>query len=320
MNASVTVSPCTLTVRKGDIFSINITLTNVSNLRGWQFKLYWDRTILNCTLAELRIPNVWSGWNNSYLEAGKGLQNDFNASHGRYWKAIVGAFPAPPFNGSMTLVTFTFKALKAGTTALPLRDVKLVDQDAFPILHVDSGGSVTVLPPPLYMRSDQHTVNGALMYKLATNQTTTSNSTILSAVDPENEAVCYWGVRVWRRMSNGTETELTPGLPMAVVSRPYSGLGLQSANWSCPQTPLAMTDSLVVRVYYRFDYGNYTMSSQFTTVQLNATFLFGQTWTVYYYTRRAYSSQTHSTTMSYFWDNGYYSRIENADYACLSYP
>ena len=81
-----------------------------------------------------------------------------------------------------------------------------------------------------------------------------------------------------------------------------------------------MTDSLVVRVYYRFDYGNYTMSSQFTTVQLNATFLFEQTWTVYYYTRRAYSSQTHSTTISYFWDNGYYSRIENADYAGLSYP
>lgn len=317
VNASVAVTPAVIAAFKGDVFSANVTLTNVSNLIGWEFRLYWNRTVLNCTFAELHVPDVWSG---SYLEVGNGLENFYNTTHGRYWKAVAGAYPAPAFSGSMALVTFTFKALRVGATVLDLRNVILVDAEGLPTAHVDSDGSVTVQPPPLYMRSDQHTVNNATMYKLMQTHTGSYNVTSMSRLDPENEFVCYWSIRVWKRMSNGTETELTPCSPVAVVSRQYSGSGLQSASWNCPQTPIAMTDSLVVRVYYRFDYSNYTMSSQFSTVQLNATFIFGQTWTFYYYTQRSYSSPTHSTTMSFFWDNNYPSRIENVDYALLSPP
>lgn len=317
VGASVAVAPAVVAASKGDVFSVNVTLTNVSNLIGWEFRLYWNRTVLNCTLAELHVPDVWSS---SYLEVGSGLENFYNATCGRYCKAVVGAYPAPAFSGSMVLVTFTFKALRVGTTAMDLQNVILVDIDGLSISHVDSDGLVTVQPPPLYMRSDQHAVNNATMCKLMNTHTGSYNVTSMSRLDPENEFVCYWGARIWRRMSNGTETELTSGSPVAVVSRQYSGSGSQSASWSCPQTPIAMTDNLIVRVYYKFDYSNYTVSSQFSTVVLNATFIFGQTWTFYYYTQRSYSSQTHSTTMSFYWDNNYLSRIENVDYALLSPP
>jgi hypothetical protein len=223
--------------------------------------------------------------------------------------------PSPPFNGSMTLVTLTFEALDTGITSFDLQDTKLSDSEALVIDHDDFDGAVTVATSPLYMRSDQHTINNATMYKLMETHTQNGTSTSMLTGDPENDVACYWGIRVWKRSANGTEVELTSGSPVAVVSRSSSGQGLQSATWTCPATSLNPTDSLVVRVYYKFDFqSSYTLSGQFTTVQLNATSLAGETWTIYYYTRRSYNTQTHRTTIYYYWDNTYGSRIENLKY------
>lgn len=311
VDTTASVNPSSITVHKGDIFVFNVTLLNVSCLCGWEFKLWWNNTLLNCTQAEIQVPAIWI--NHTY-EAGKGIQNTFNSTHGKFWKAQAALWPAPPFNGSMTLVTFTFKALNLGVATLDLDDVCLADSNALPISNLVYDGTVTVLPPPLYMRSDQHTVNNATMYKLVENHTQTGSSVNCSITDPENEACCYWGVRVWRRSEAGVETEITSGSPVAVVSRGASGLGLQSATWDCPNTNLSSTDCLVVRVYYKFDWTSYTQCGQFISLQLNATSLEARTWTVYYYTQRSYSSATHKTTMYYYWDNGYDSRIENVVY------
>lgn len=311
VSTTVKVDPNQLVTSKNSVFVVNITLLNVTDLYGWQFDLYWNRTIINCTQAEVHVPSVWI---DSNFVAGKDLQNEYNATHGRYSKLMCGLRPAPAFNGSMALATLTFKALNIGFTALDLQDTKLVSYniiDPQPIPHVELDGTVTVLPPPLYMRSDQHTVNNATMYKLVENHTQTAASMNSSLTDPENEAYCYWGVRVWKRSSTGTETELTSGSPVAVVSRTSSGSGLQSATWACPATNLSVTDCLVVRVYYKFDWTSYTQCSQFITLQLNATNLAASMWTVYYYTQRSYNSGTHKTYIYYYWDNNYNSRIEN---------
>jgi hypothetical protein len=311
VDVTVNVNPSSITVHKADVFTVNVTLSNVSDLCGWEFKLWWNNTVLNCTQAEIRVPTTWI--NHTY-EAGKGIQNTFNSTHGKFWKAQAALWPAPPFNGSMTLVTFTFKALNLGTGTMDLEDAMLADSKAHSISKLVSDGTVTVLPSPLFMRSDQHTVNNATMYKLMENHTQTARSVNSSVTDPENEAYCYWGVRVWKRSSVGTETELTSGSPVAVVSRTTSGSGLQSATWACPATNLSATDCLVVRVYYKFDWTSYTQCGQFISLQLNATHLEARTWTVYYYTQRSYNSGTHKTYMYYYWDNNYNSRIENANY------
>jgi hypothetical protein len=309
----VQVEPQNATPLKGDVFKVNVTLSNVLNMSGWEFKLYWNETIINCTQAEIVGPSEWNSLNFTW---GPGLQNDYNGTHSRYWRGFTLQNPAPSFNGSTPLVTLTFKALKTGATTLDLVDVLLADSQLLPrpIIHTDYDGSVTVLPLPLYMRSDKHTVNNATMYKLIETHSSNWNVTSKSALDPEDEWVGYWGVRVWKRSSNGTESEITSGSPVAVVSRPSSGQGLQSANWTCPATNLSINDSLVVRVYYKFDVDSYTLSAEFSTVQLNATSLTGQTWTVYYYTQRSYNSQQHKTYLYYYWDNTYPSRIENLDY------
>jgi hypothetical protein len=313
VDTTVNVNPSSVTVYRADVFTVNVTVSNASDLCGWEFKLWWNNTLLNCTQVEIRAPSIWINYT---FDVGIGLQNAFNSTHGRFWKAQAALLPAPSFNGSMTLVTFTFKALATGTSALDIEDVKLSDSKAAPISHTVTDGTVTVLPPPLYMRplymrSDQHTVNNATMYKLVENHTQTARSVNSSVTDPENEAYCYWGVRVWKRSSVGAETELTSGSPVAVVSRTSSGSGLQSATWACPGTSLSVTDCLVVRVYYKFDWTNYTQCSQFITLRLNATSLAASTWTVYYYTQRSYNISMHKTFMYYYWDNNYNSRIEN---------
>lgn len=303
-----------IVVHVNDVFNENVTLLNVTNLYGWQFDLYWNRTVLNCTQANVHVPDVW---NSSYFVGGPDLKNDYNASHGRYCKFMCGLSPASPFNGSMVLATLTFKALNVGSTTLNLEESILADYTIFnpqPIPHLELDATVTVLPLPFYMRSDQHTINNGTMYKIMATQTANTSMVSRYSLDPENEYVGCWGIRVWRRSANGTETELTFGSPVAVVSR-LSGAGLQSANWTCPATSMNSTDSIVVRVYYGFDFYSYLQCAQFSTIQLNATSLCGQTWNVYYYTQRMYYTMTHRTYIYYYWDNNCGSRIENVNYS-----
>ncbi len=311
---SVAINPIYSAIHIFETFAVNVTLTDVSCLYGWEISLYWNRSVLTCIQAEIYVPSEW--FNN--FTVGPGVQNDYNSTHGRYFIGLALGRPSSPFNGTMRLVTVTFEAVATGSSSLDLVDTELAyynGVNSLSIPHTEIDGNVSVLPSPLYMRSDQHTVNNATMYKLISTQTGNFNVTSTSSLDPENEWICYWGFRVWKRSGSGTETEITSGSPVATVSRATSGQGLQYSTWSCPATNLSGTDCLVVRVYYSFDVGSWIQCAQFSTTQLNATALSGQTWTVYYYTSRSYNSQQHKTYMYYYWDNTYGSRIENVSYS-----
>jgi len=131
-----------------------------------------------------------------------------------------------------------------------------------------------------YFRSDQHTVNGLSAYKLLT----TESAAEASAYEYSTVSYFRWGIRVWKRASDGTETEITSGEPVAVVARTEVGEGMQSNTWNCPETSLASTDAIVVRVYIYHD-GAWHEKAEFITEQLGAQSLDAATWTVYYYTR-----------------------------------
>ena len=128
-------------VRKDETFSVNIVLFNVNNLQGWEFKLYWNNIVLKCTSAEVHVPDVWS---ENIFEAGPGIENDFNATHGRCWMAMAALYPAPSFNGSMVIVTLTFEAMASGNTMLDLQETILADNEAYVIPHISIDGLVIV--------------------------------------------------------------------------------------------------------------------------------------------------------------------------------
>jgi len=118
-----------------------------------------------------------------------------------------------------------------------------------------------------------------------------------------------FGVRVWKTDTSETETEITSGTPIATVI--HAGTsdddGEYSATWACPETVLASTDRIVVRVYSsKQTPTSWQLIQTFITGQLGASKLDSATWTVYYW---LYLS---GTTVSFWYGSSTYpSRITN---------
>ena len=122
-------------------FTINVSVADVDNLAGYEFKLYWKKDILNATSVIETPPEVWEG---NWSAWGPGIENDFNETHGRYYKGVTSQLPAPLFNGSTTLTKITFKAIELGQTDLILKDTGLSDSLGQPISHIKINGTVNV--------------------------------------------------------------------------------------------------------------------------------------------------------------------------------
>jgi len=307
---AISVDPSQLVVFKGEVFTVSVKITDVVDLRGWEFKLYWNKTVLNCTSVTVQTPAEWQNNTQSYAP---GLEANYNTTHARFWKAQSADYPAPSFNGSMTIVTLTFQAMQPGTTGLTMADAKLGNSTAQPITCIVSSGSVSV-HYGRYMRSDTHTINGLNAYRLGIPQ---SASSAVYSKSGSGEGAS-WGTRAWVRHSNGVEQEISldgqTGTPKALVYR-YSGSGIQSNTVSVTQTALQSTDSLVVRVYVQIAEGSWNLCATFTTEQLQSTTLTGTTWTVYYYTYAYYSYKYDTTSTKFYWGTTTYnSRIQNLRY------
>jgi len=143
----------------------------------------------------------------------------------------------------------------------------------------ESGGSSETR----YMTSIQHAVNGLTAYNLSLAQT---SSFMERSTQRNGGKSCTWGIRVWKRALDGTETEITSGTKVATVLRDVDGEGLQFATWNCPGSSLLPTDALVVRVYVDLESGDVFLE-EYITEQLGESELGEDVWTVYYWTRRA---------------------------------
>lgn len=303
-----------ITVHKHETFSVDVTITNVTDMYGWEFKLYWNNALLNCTGAQIHVLGIWS---ENMFTAGEGIENGYNATHGRYWKALTALNPATSFNGSTTIVTLTFRALATGTSPLTLQDTKISDSEANAISHTTADGSVTVAPRERFMRGDTHTVNGLTAYKLGTMQSSTSQSVSQTRTE-EYGLPAYWGIQIWKRSIGGTETSLTSSI-VAQVSRTSQGQGSQSASWNCSLTTLNATDIIVIRVYQKIGSYSWQLTATFTTEQLGATQLDNSTWQIYYYTKLTWTyipkQDIMRTTATFYWGTTTYnSHILNFEY------
>ena len=136
----------------GKTFTANVTLANVKNLYGFDFKLYWNTTLLDLVNVDLNLPWV------SYYTG----KNETNEGLGRYWIAVSAQAPEPSFNGSTKLATLTFRITYVPmypenvSCILDLNETILGDPDAKPIGHVVYDGEykcyaakakIQVLPP-----------------------------------------------------------------------------------------------------------------------------------------------------------------------------
>lgn len=179
----------------------------------------------------------------------------------------------------------------------------------FAILKLIS--KVNANPDTYYMRSDQHTINGLLGYKLLTSNTASYIEIQKDAYDTGSQTV-YWYSDVLVRHSDSTQTLL--GNNIAQVSRTVNGgFTEQNATWNCPETSLLTTDAIRVSVYTSFGAvgSDENFLATFITTQLGAAQLDANTWTFSYWTKRFYHAtlQTHTRSYFRFGDSAYPSRI-----------
>ena len=162
-----------------------------------------------------------------------------------------------------------------------------------------------------YLTNDSITNNGLSCRYLSTSQSSAAGSNgIVYGVGTAYQV----GIRVWKRSSGGTETEITSGTPVAQVSRSVAGEGIQSATWNCQETALDEGDSIVVRVYHKFsNQETWTEANTWQTEDLPGDKLNAITWTIYYYTR--YVDLT--SGWFHYGSSTYNSRIENFQYTVL---
>jgi hypothetical protein len=127
----------------GDTFTVNITIAEVTDLSGWQFKLYYNNTVLDCKNAT-EGPFLATGGNTEFIKI---LNNTYNATHGKANVACTLTGMGPGVTGSGVLATITFQIKADGETPLNLDDTKLLDSslpDPNPIDHNTIDGTVHV--------------------------------------------------------------------------------------------------------------------------------------------------------------------------------
>jgi hypothetical protein len=115
---AISVSPSTVTVNAGKNFSINVTISNVSDLYGWQFALSWNTSLLDLVNAT-EGPFLKSGGNNTYFNY------NLNATAGNLIADCTLLGDVSGVSGSGVLATTTFYVKNGGQCPLNLFDLEL---------------------------------------------------------------------------------------------------------------------------------------------------------------------------------------------------
>ena len=118
-STTVSVSPSTITASVGQNFTVNVTVSNVYDLYGWQFRLNW-------TAGLIEVVKVTEG---PFLKLGGSTYFywDVNATAGRMVADCTLLGNVPGVSGSGTLATITFNVKGVGQSPLTLWDVVLLN-------------------------------------------------------------------------------------------------------------------------------------------------------------------------------------------------
>jgi hypothetical protein len=114
----------------GVSFTINVTITNVTNLYGWQFTLYYKSSILNATGVN-EGPFLKQDGSQTFFFAPV-FTDEYNATHGQIVLTASRIAAETGVNGTGTIAAITFKTLAYGNSPLDLADTKLGEYSTEP--------------------------------------------------------------------------------------------------------------------------------------------------------------------------------------------
>jgi len=153
--AKVYIDPPSQIVAVGDSFTVDVIIANVSNLYGFDFKLYYNSTVMNGTVvAEGEFLALGSGQIPSFDL--RNFTDNYNSTCGflHIVSALTGS--ASGVSGDGLFATMGFKSLVLGDSApLSLADVRLYGPGGSSISHEDNDGTVTVVAnETIHIRAD----------------------------------------------------------------------------------------------------------------------------------------------------------------------
>jgi PKD repeat protein len=141
----VAVEPSLIGANPGQYFTINVTVSDVTDLYSWGFKLKWSLGLL-----EVDAENITEG---PFLKQG-GTTALVRKNYTNYIDVgctLLGSILG--VNGSGTLASVTFKVLETGSATLDLYDVSLIDSTGVQVIgdwkykdSPDDGYFSTTLP------------------------------------------------------------------------------------------------------------------------------------------------------------------------------
>jgi outer membrane protein assembly factor BamB len=234
----------------GSTFNVNISLANVTNVEGVQFKLTWDPTLLNCTrMTEVLFhtvtpPDSWANIWSIGMELNNTAGNAFYAQTFYDNGYAVSAGYAPinvttktfPPDGKEACATFTMKVLRLPmmidgnlTCAFHLSRVILGDVNASAIGAGVRDGTYTIISP-----SHDVGVTSAVSDKTVVGQGFSANVTVTVV-----------------NQGNNTETINITAYANATT------IGSENITLSAGSS----TTVMFTWNSSRFDYGNYTVSA-----------------------------------------------------------
>jgi hypothetical protein len=138
----VSVYPSALYVEVNSTFNVNVTVSNVHDLVGWEFKLYYLSAKLNGT-SVVEGPFLKQGGNTFFYVVS--FTDNYNVTHGMVWLTCTLLGAVPGVNGNGTLATITFRAKEPGSSGLILCDTMLSNSKANPIAHTVVHGIAYIL-------------------------------------------------------------------------------------------------------------------------------------------------------------------------------
>jgi hypothetical protein len=119
-------------------------------------------------------------------------------------------------------------------------------------------------------------------------------SLTLRGFSPIPPTVSY-GFRVWLLHSNGVETELTSGTPIALLNLTEDYVGYLSNTWTAPTTAITLGyDVLKVQVYLNAGTGEYVARAAYLSPVLMANYIYSSDWVFTLYVNRTGTSVSFS--------------------------
>jgi hypothetical protein len=138
----VKLEPALCSASLGETFMANITVADVQNLYGLEVDVSWNASVLEIARVDVRVGQAGGAlYSSVYI-----VENSTTDS--QYTLAATSVAPAPPFNGTGTAATITFRVKDHGNSSLSvtsqLYDFPPPDRDprvSLPIEHTTLGST-----------------------------------------------------------------------------------------------------------------------------------------------------------------------------------